>query len=1039
MNQHTKYALTQWCKPVSLVIFATLSITNTFAQQPTEKPALTYNVPVISRLSKGEIHRYPLRLTAGQYTQVEATAKSGDITIELTKPDGKKLIKLRAVNGNLGKSVAAVAEETASYYLNIAARYPDKENVAYEVQMAELHDATSADRARCQGEYIFAEGEEIYDQRTKEGYLAAIEKYQASLPYFREAQDLYGEALAVEATGEAWYYLSEYQQAISAFEQTVPLLHKAEQTTKTLSLEAKTVNNLGAIYDAQYNKQKAMLNVLQAAALYRQLNNPRAEAVCLGNLGAIYTQTGQPEEALKWCDQALSILKELGDKRNEAIILNIRGAAKSFQELYQQAIKEQEASLEIWRELGDTGKQGWTLTNLAANYIEMGQPQVALELLNEGLPLIKKSGNRRDEGHTLHRLGDAWRLLGQPDKALEYYQQAQALRQVLNERIQEAYTTSKIAQTELLRGNYSEALFQSNRALEIVEQVRQGYASPVLGASYSSSTHHYYAEHIALLLQLHQKHPVAGYDIQAFQASERAHARALLSSLTDLGSTLRAAVPTELIERETALQKNIDHKVRERDKAARVLAPSTPNVKLQGLENELRQLLTESDQLQGQIRASNPRYAALLQPQPLNPTQVQQQVLTDDSVLLEYFVAQNRIYLFALTRANKNALQVVEIPDKARIEKAAAFFKRRKFESAKELQFRFSYQNPEFIETVQLLSEKLLAPVKSLLVRRKIKIVSDGALQHIPFAALPDPNKSTGEATLPKRNTGNRAVSIAPLIINHEINVLPSASTVAWLRKTTANRPPTSGVVAVIADPVFSAGDERVKGTQSPQEKSSVIAQRFRNAPDLEQALRDAGGEAELSDLIRLPASRAEAQAIARIAPSKSLIALDFEASRETVMGEVLSNYRYLHFATHAYVDDVYPGLSWLALSQVDRKGQEQSGYLRLNDIYQLRLNADLVVLGACRTGLGKQLRGEGIIGLTRGFMYAGVPQVMVSLWDVPDRETVQLMTAFYQHVLKMKLPPGESLRKAQVKMWKNGQTRTPFFWAAFTLQGDPR
>src|SRR5262249_31444976 len=158
--------------------------------------------------------------------------------------------------------------------------------------------------------------------------------------------------------------------------------------------------------------------------------------------------------------------------------------------------------------------------------------------------------------------------------------------------------------------------------------------------------------------------------------------------------------------------------------------------------------------------------------------------------------------------------------------------------------------------------------------------------------------------------------------------------------------------------------------------------------------------------------------AIAKLAPEKSLVALDFDANRQMVMNGRLSDYRYLHFGTHAYVDDVFPGLSWLALSQVDRNGQGQAGYLRLNDIYQLRLNADLGRLGACRTGLGKQLRGEGMIGMTRGFIYAGAPRVIVSLWDVPDQETSQLMQSFYRNLVKQKLPVAEALRRTQVEMW---------------------
>ena len=203
--------------------------------------------------------------------------------------------------------------------------------------------------------------------------------------------------------------------------------------------------------------------------------------------------------------------------------------------------------------------------------------------------------------------------------------------------------------------------------------------------------------------------------------------------------------------------------------------------------------------------------------------------------------------------------------------------------------------------------------------------------------------------------------------------------------------------------------------------------------------LRDGAGETEPASLNRLLATRAEALAIAALAPaSQRLVALDFDANRDVIINGGLNRFRYLHFATHAYVDHQYPQLSGLALTQVDQQGRAQAGYLRLNDIYQLGLNADLAVLSACRTGLGKPLLGEGLIGLTRGFMYAGVPRVMVSLWDVPDRETAQLMKLFYRNLLTRRLTPGAALRNAQMQMWQQAESSAPFFWAAFILQGDP-
>src|SRR5262245_28874851 len=1040
MIRRAKYQVTKFVFPVCLSAIAALGMVSVGAQEQTERAPLNNDAPVKARLSKGETHRYPLKLTAGQYAQVEAKALSGDITLELTAPDGRKLMKMKARNGiPEGNSVAAVAEETASYFLKITAMDSQKDGVEYQVRISEFRLAKDADRARCRGDYLFAAGEEIYDQRTKEGYLAAIEKYQDALPYYENAQDWFGAARAVETIGEALYKLASHQEALSAFERAYPLVQKAEQTTKALSLKAKIANNIGVITDTQYEKQKALFYYLQAIDAYRQLGNRRAEAVCFMNIGNIYSTTGQPDEALQWYDRALPIHKELDNTLQEASVLNGRGIAKYSMMRYLQSIEDQNASLELWRKLGDNGKQGLTLTHLAANYIALQQPQTALESLNEALPLIRKGGNTVGQAYALRYIGEAYRLLGQLDKALDYYQQALDLSQTMNVKILDALSISNIAQTEFLRGNFPEALFQSNRALDLVDQVRQQYSNPLLGASYSSSTHHYYAEHIALLLKLHARQPAAGYDVQAFQTSERAQARALLESLSDIGNNLRADLPAALTERDASLQKEIDRIIGERGKVARTAPSAARSARLQELENELRQRTNEVDELQGQMRASNPRYAALLRPQPLSLAELQRQLLSPDRLLPESFVAADRFYLFALTSGSEKALQVVEIPDKAAIEKAAEFLQRKKFESAGELQRRFSYQNPKFAENVRFLSDKLLAPVKLLLQKRKIWIVSDGGLQRIPFAALPDPRKTSMPArTTPSRGATGRS-PITPLIVEHEIATLPSASTVAWLRKAVATRQPATGEIAVIADPVFSVSDERVKGVApQPRPEPAPIAPQLRGAPDLEPVLRDLGGVAESGALDRLPASRDEALAIAKLAPERSLAALDFDANRQMVTSGALSDYRYLHFATHAYVDDVFPGLSWLALSQVDRKGQEQPGYLRLNDIYQLRLNADLVTLGACRTGLGKQLRGEGMIGLTRGFLYAGAPRVMVSLWDVPDLETAQLMQSFYRNLLKQKLPVGAALRRAQVEMLESAGANAPFFWAAFSLQGDP-
>lgn len=166
---------------------------------------------------------------------------------------------------------------------------------------------------------------------------------------------------------------------------------------------------------------------------------------------------------------------------------------------------------------------------------------------------------------------------------------------------------------------------------------------------------------------------------------------------------------------------------------------------------------------------------------------------------------------------------------------------------------------------------------------------------------------------------------------------------------------------------------------------------------------------------------------------------LDFAANRISATAPELSNYRIVHFATHGFIDDRHPELDAIVLSLFDERGKPQDGFLRVRDVYNLNLPAELVVLSGCRTGLGKEIRGEGIVGLTRGFMYAGAKRVAVSLWDVDDEATADLMAMFYRGMLgERKLSAAAALRQAQIAILKGGAWSNPYYWSAFTLQGEP-
>ena len=315
---------------------------------------------------------------------------------------------------------------------------------------------------------------------------------------------------------------------------------------------------------------------------------------------------------------------------------------------------------------------------------------------------------------------------------------------------------------------------------------------------------------------------------------------------------------------------------------------------------------------------------------------------------------------------------------------------------------------------------------------KRLVIVATGALEYLPFAALPIPTPTSGQRPV-------------PLIARHEIVQAPSASVLATLRREAAGRVPARGTVAVLADPVFDRNDPRVAASRRGQpavvstSRSDVPAERSAERPYQSvralERIDDASGRAGLA---RLPFSRDEADAIASLAPKSAILrATDFEANRTAVLGDALANFRIVHFATHGLIDDERPELSGLVLSLVNERGMAQDGFLRLQDIFNLRLNADLVVLSACQTALGKEIRGEGLVGLTRGFMYAGAPRVVASLWQVSDLATAELMTRFYRGLLKRRLPAAAALRAAQLEMMKDPRWSAPYFWAGFALQGD--
>src|ERR1022692_4403875 len=412
---------------------------------------------------------------------------------------------------------------------------------------------------------------------------------------------------------------------------------------------------------------------------------------------------------------------------------------------------------------------------------------------------------------------------------------------------------------------------------------------------------------------------------------------------------------------------------------------------------EIRQATTEYQQLEAKILSASPRYANFAEQDPLKLPRLQREYLDSGTLLLEYAPGEQRSFLWAVSGTS---FRSYVLPGRSTLD-ALAERARESIRSATDRGLAKSAP-----AALDALSRAVLGPVAQELGTKRLLIVTSGSLQFVPFSALPSPVNPA-----------------EPMIASHEIVNLPSASTIAFLRRG-GERNRSSKLVAVLADPVFAADDPRVTGNPA--------------ATNADADSQTRGKVFARTTFDRLIFTRREADNILALAPPGSgFSAFDFDASRATVLSGALRDYKYVHIASHGLVNPFHPELPSIVLSLVDRAGKPRDGFLQAADIYNLKLNADLVVLSACQTALGKDVRGEGLVGLTRAFMYAGSPAVVASLWTVPDRSTAELMRVFYRGMLMENLRPAAALRRAQIALWKDPRWTRAYYWAAFTLQGE--
>jgi CHAT domain-containing protein/Tfp pilus assembly protein PilF len=1035
-------------------------------------------------LSGGQSHFYSVAVEANQYLHVIVDQRGIDVLVALAGPDGKEILAVDSPLGTSGpEPLAIIAGASGVYLLKVRAVNRHARPGRYEARIAELRWPTDEDRVRATAHLRFAEGESLHAQGTGESWRQALAKFEESLTLWRGLGDHLWEAHCLSWSGLLELYLGEFQKSLEKSNRALNLYRIEGQS----QAEGWALNNIGLAYDSLGERLKALEYYGRALPLAEAAGNRESQVTTLNNMATIRDSLGEAQKALECFAKALSLSRAAGYGFGEAYVLTGMGAAYSELGDQQRALEYYRQALPLSRSRKDLRTEGSTLTKMAAAYAELGEEQKALDCYAQAARLQNEAGDRVAEGITLMQLGSTYNRLGEGQKAVDYCQRALSQLREMGNRRGEAVALYNIglisdgqgdagkaldyysqalplcravgdqrAQANTLRamgrayarlGDLEKARASMEADLAIIETLRTRVASDELRQSYLASVQDDYAEYADVLMRLNMAAPGHGYDAAALETCERGRARSLLDLLSESRAEIREGVDPELLRRETELRQRLNTVAAAQ---TNMLSRQHSEAAAAAISSELESLRAQYEDAEAAIRASSPRYASLTQPARLKLADIQTGVLDADTLLLEYMLGPEHSYLWVV---RTDSIASYRLPARTEIEAAArrvydllALYQLAGAETRAEQRERETRAEREYPIAAGALSQMILGPAISALGQKRLLIVADGALQYIPFAALPIPQGKEASATRGDHRKEAYSSAFVPLVTQHEITASPSASVLAVLSRETAGRERASKAVAVFADPVFDADDPRLRRTASRrrglrgEEGVSAVSLAALQTDPLLRALGDLSGPGGRGTLSRLPFSRQEAEAITALAPrEQSLQALDFRASREMASSAEMSSYRIVHFATHGLLDDQHPELSGLVLSLVDESGRAKDGFLRLNEIYNLRLQADLVVLSACQSGIGKEVRGEGLIGLTRGFMYAGARSVAASLWKVDDVATRELMERFYSKMFKSGLSPSAALRAAQLGMLNTTQWRAPYYWAAFVLQGEWR
>lgn len=828
----------------------------------------------------------------------------------------------------------------------------------------------------------------------------ALATAQAALTLWQTLDDKEGSARAYAQLGRCYMAQNILTSAAENFVKALELWRGLSNSAE----EAEALIMLGFVEYRKGEWQGSIDYYGQAYALLDGEAEPLKMGQLASGLGAAFLENGLPEWGLAQYQRAVDYYQRAKDPM--AVSYAIWGLARSY---YLQGDLTQ-ALVYIHKSLEPVDKHSLSaampLEYLGRVHIDRGEYKAGLQHLESALKIYTEARNPMEMYRVRALLGQAYDRQGSVGRAKSHYSEALDGFTRLEDRVNQAAVYYALGKLELKQKNYDRASNYLKQSIDVTENVRRVSTSKDLTTAFSATVQDRYDAYIECLMKQHEKQPERGFAIRAFETSELARAR----TLSELLLAVQAPeVDPQLAARQRSLRQRL--RIKENDKIA-LLAKKDSQEEVKALEAETAQLEAEYKEVNETIRSRFPSYNELSKPTAWDLRQIQETILRDDdAVLLEYSAGTENSYAWVISR---DGFKSYPLPPQKVINEAV------------QRVYSLSSTAPvasgetELAHATTKLSKLILEPVASSLNKPRIIVVADGSLNYIPFQLL-----------------SASATANEPLISKYEVINVPSASILGQLRQEKQKRRPRSKILAAFGDPVFPSNYAQYKNSNSGE--LLAVAKTEVSEP-WRLAWRSVEVNADTFDpsvIQPLAYSKLELKNLSDIAGPESFVARGFDASRQILETTDLSNYSILHFATHGLLDPKNPEFSGFFLSMVDATGRPQNGFITMQDVYRLQAPVDLVVLSACRTGLGKDVRGEGLIGLTRGFMYAGASSVVASLWKVDDEATAELMKHFYANMLQKGMRPAEALRAAQNTLRQDPHWQSPHFWAGFTLQGE--